>query len=146
MKDAITNEANELLMQLITKGVEVFEKSIDFASEQVPEVIEQLITWYLVSNSLGVFISLIVITLFSILIWKIFSSIPKDKSGENIWWDYREYGKTYEPTFTGDMTVIISGVFIVVSVVTLCISFMTTLKILIAPKLWLLEYAATLAK
>lgn len=108
----------------IVDGVgKVTSKAIDFTMAQIPDVIHQLLMWHLV---------------FSLLSFLLFLSLEITLL---LIWYYKSYKSTYEEAqFFGSL---ISVIVFFVFLVQLCRSF-EWLQIWIAPKVWLIEYAASL--
>lgn len=117
-----------------TKGVTI--KAVDFASQQIPDVIHQLLLWKMWENVVIWTVSLGVIWLFFRL---------------NKWFLAREaaanLAKEYYDHVPHSMFMIFGGVSMVLGGATSAvIALLTIIKIIVAPKLYVLEYAAGLLK
>jgi hypothetical protein len=122
-KPTALSEAEQLLIDSI-KGVRtVAGQTMDFAKEQVPDVIHQLIVWNMASSALWSFLGLLIVA-FGILM--IYVGIKNDDDGPVV-------------LFLG-VTPAIIGVCMFFS------NLLDVIKIWLAPKVWLLEYAASLLK
>lgn len=123
-----TNKAEEILVALLEKTIGALEKGADWLAGEVPEVLQQLLAWHFwQSIILSVICIIPVIALLCIL--------PKSIE----WKD--SYG---EPT-TGAVFYWLFGGFVsILGTVISTINMLNALKIIIAPKLYLLEYAASL--
>jgi hypothetical protein len=110
----------------IVEGTKVVgTKAIDFASEQIPEVIHQLLLWKF-TTSLMAFclgLSLFISTIIGVRL------VSKQK-----------HWHSSDRDFCIGLTILLGGVF---STIIMCAN-LTWLKIWIAPKLFLIEYAAEL--
>jgi hypothetical protein len=122
MNEKSLNEAEQLLVDSINSIKDVAGQTFDFAKEQIPDVIQQLLMWNMTRS---VVISLLTLVLACILGWVVYKDVKE--------WH----------------TEVVAGVGAVLLFVSLCFSvgnLLEALKIWIAPKVWLLEYAANLIK
>lgn len=126
----MNEQTTQLINDILQKGIKAAEVTGNFAIEQTPEVIQQLLAWKftlsLMSFLLGVaiFIAAPIIT-------------------HKVWHKSRRYYK--EQNSYEDLTPL-SLLILVVGMVGIIFIDLTWLKIWIAPKLFLLEYAASLVK
>lgn len=126
------------LTQMIDKAMTGVDASVDFLSAEIPEVVHQLLLWYAVSNMVYAALGAVVLYLCYCVVRK-----PKGK-GENWMWNYCEYKEKH--TMTSES---ILGFFIIFPAFVgfaLLSNVMESLKIWIAPKIWLIEYASDLVK
>lgn len=164
-----TNEANEVITQLLERALSGVDAAVEFSREQIPDVVQQLLLWHTVESLLW-FCSGIIMIVFSVWLFK--SSEPdsvdalhqrKDEAraaydrGESwtrITSDSRVTSLEYDRIMrinAGERTegqvaaLVASLCSLGLSVLTL-ISNLTWLKIWIAPKLYLLEYGAALVR
>lgn len=150
----MNEQANKILADLLQKASNGIDAAVSFSQAQIPDVIHQLLVWNF-AKSITVFI----ISLLSIipLVWLILNQWKRVQcgqfgKGEGYTWD--EGKPKYKPTFIwdskGDFNVIVMPfaaiVGIWVAAVLAAITDLTWLKIWIAPKLYLIEYAAHLIK
>ena len=125
-------ETDQQLAEILKKGLEAAEKTGNFVVEQAPDLIQQLIVW---KTCEYIFLILISIAfLFSIYKWC--------KSA------IKRYGNL--DNFFGEPEVIVFSIYsivvILIFVIALFQSFFNLLQILLAPKIWLIEYATNLIK
>ena len=143
-------ELTEALAGAVTKTVGAVETAAGFLSAQAPEVIEQLLMWNLVKSSLLFFLGLLFIYTAHIFIkkWPGVGDIINPNA-------LYHSDKRYEPTLTHDYygDVSVSGIFLSIFVaailfigISLMLSNLDWLKILLAEKIWLMEYAAYMVK
>ena len=120
------NELEKVLVDSIQKTQEGIGMAVDFAVDQAPDVIQQMLYWHATSSFLSMLLSIIVLCI-SI---KLFLKANHEKwyvDDEDSW-----------------LSVCIGGAAAsFISVIVIC-NNMDWLQILIAPKLWLIEYAASL--
>ena len=119
-------EINNSLISLINKLASGADAIIVFGQEQVPEVLHQLLLWHMTSALIGV---LLCIACF-IAAGLIFRRISK----------HDHYEEFIPIIFFASLMGIIGGL------ISLCENLHTVLFILLAPKLYLMEYAASLVK
>lgn len=120
------NELEKVLVDAIQKTQEGVGKAVDFAVDQAPEIVQQTLYWYAAKSFL---LMLLGITVICITI-KLFLKAIREE------W----------PINNEDMWVFLCIGGFIASVVSTIVIFenMDWLQIIIAPKLWLLEYAASL--
>jgi uncharacterized membrane protein len=120
---------NDALVDIIQKTQGAVESGVSFLSQQIPEVIQQLLMWKLVESIVLLVVGLIAVVAYIVAVMAA------------VKYDSVVYaGDTTFPTalfgsFIG-LTGAILGIFSVLEI----------LQIYIAPKVWLIEYAAHLAK
>jgi len=125
------------LTSLINKSLDGLDTATDILTAELPEVIAQLLLWYGVSSFIY---SVIGLCLMAFSIW-----IAKETSSRFKKAEKGSYLKDYDEGI--NVGVVINGfVSVGVSMVGIIMFNLTWLKIWIAPKIWLIEYAASLAK
>lgn len=133
------------LEKVITKSLDGMDAAVNFLSVQIPDVIHQLLVWKMVYYSLMCVVAAILVALV-IWYWRFYykkvayySAFSNSERPKNWFVDsegYVEPGPIIVP--------------VIVSLVTLLVSCMLSnlqwLMIWVAPKVWLIEYAASLAR
>jgi hypothetical protein len=166
---------NEELQQAIVKVIEsmtgVAQSAYSFSAEQMPEVVEQLLTWELTKSFIGFAFGLILMVAGVLGILYLFSSSRMSKRVEAArvakqafdagepWTRYVGSNFTtsikydtiqrqgQEPIHSDTDIVTMAGCVLASVAGLICAATsLTWLKILIAPKVWLIEYAAGLVK
>ena len=143
---------NEQMQQALTKVIEKansgVDASIDFLSDQLPDVVHQLLTWGLLSSIVSCFVCVVIAISCVFAIKKTLKSIESAKKSKKTNWAYFVYSHSDDGTLeTGSvLAFIFSATAIGVSTMIFIANTFESLKILFAPKIWLIEYAATLAK
>lgn len=118
-----------VLVETIKKATTTAETATQFVLEQAPEVVQQLVTWKIAANLASTLLDIVVIVILIKLVLslvKIFNQSVRDGNPG-----------PFFGIFFGSVGVIIIGLGIRVSIFTL-------LQLTIAPKIWLIEYAANL--
>ena len=123
-------ETDQQLAYILKKGLEVAEKTGNFVVEQAPDLIQQLIVWKTCEYIFWILIS--IAFLFSIYKW--YKSAMKRYDDLDNFIDETEF----LAFFTYSITVIL------ILGIALFHSFFNLLQILLAPKIWLIEYATNL--
>jgi len=119
-----TDNANVAIAHLIDKVLSGIDQTADFLGSQLPDVIHQLLVYNLVASSV----------MFAVQTCIMVASLVFG------WICYRNYKKI------GDFIVPAVIVPVALDAVILCHLNLQWLKIWLAPKIWLIEYAAKLAK
>ena len=142
---------NEQLQQALVKVIEKANSGVDtsiaFLSDQLPDVVNQLLTWGLLSAALTCVVCILLVIASCVALKKVSDGVKESKQSKKDNWAYQHYswgGGTVE----GPVIVIImlSIAFCSVSLIVFTGCLFDALKIIFAPKIWLIEYAATLAK
>lgn len=132
------------LEQFMLKAIEGAEQAGAFMSEQLPEVVQQALTWYMIDSVIGCFVGIFLILLGALgcygLYWydKVFWKKKNTNKNYSSCLDY-ESGYIFVYVFGG----IIGGCVILAGFLHINLDW---LKIWITPKLWLVEYAGGLVK
>lgn len=134
----------QAVAQIIERAVAGIDTASAFLSDQLPDVVHQLLLWYGVSSFITFIIALAVFIISMVYIAKfcMHKRPEPDTSG-------RRYVATFYNDTCGDVTPIAGGL-VFVSALAGLISVIVTInstewfKILLAPKVWLLEYASKL--
>lgn len=124
-------KASEVTGEAIDGVKGVTGKAIDFASAQIPDIIHQLLIWKAAEAVLYLVVSCLAIWLFFVL-RKRFKVFIKGSFDEDMGWVF---------------FYVLGGAFLIVlPVLQIIASTLLILKIWLAPKLYLIEYAASLMK
>jgi len=127
----MTEKLDTLLQQTLQKFLDGIQTTADFATAQVPDVINQLLTWYFIHYLLN---SIFAVILFSLQIYVSHYWVIKIEPKINN--TYKWMGTT--------LLVGVGGSFLLLGEILLF--NLQWLKIWLAPKLWLIEYSAALIK
>lgn len=130
----MNEELQKALLAILNKTVSAAEAGMSFLQKELPEVIQQLLMWKAIESAL-IFVVMLSITVTCVVLAAKLFKYAKEYKPKNIYDDADGY---HIGVFLLSVGAVISLVF------TLC-SF-TWLQILIAPKLYLIEFAASLAK
>lgn len=125
---------DEVLAQFIQKLIAGMDATVDFASEQIPDVIHQLLVWKAAESFIQWFAAVIISCLWIRKFLHDTKNVPEDCTGWNTVYDGDQLG----PQIMLHMILILP-----LSVVWCQLDW---LQILLAPKLYLLEYASQLVK
>lgn len=126
---------NEELQKQLAASIKDFSAALgatkDFALDQVPDIIQQYVYWGIANNVLQILISVTLITLGYLSTFK---------------WSNQETYPSGDWSESKVITSIISGVVATASVFAIIEGTFQLTKLLIAPKVWLIQQAATLIK
>lgn len=146
-------EANKILVDLLKKASDGIDSAIAFSQAQIPDVVHQLLVWNMVDSLIK---TLIAISTIPLVIWFMKKQYQKVEIGkfDNEGWSWEKGNPKYKPTMiwesNGEISFLIlplAAVFVLwVSFIIAVVTNMTWLKIWLAPKLYLIEYAASLIK
>ncbi|EFO0116794.1 hypothetical protein D1Y58_21120 [Escherichia coli] len=146
-------EANKILVDLLKKASDGIDSAIAFSQAQIPDVVHQLLVWNMVDSLIK---TLIAISTIPLVFWFMKKQYQKVEIGifDNEGRSCDNGQPKYKPTMIWESDGRLSGfVLPLVALFILWFSFiiavvtnMTWLKIWLAPKLYLIEYAASLIK
>ena len=141
MKEELQEKTITALTDILTSVTE----AKDFVLAELPEVIHQILMWELCSSILDNVVAIVLPIILTVVLLKVWCK-PKSGTSNRIWSYYEESDRYHFKDDDFCLTMfIISGV---ISIVTLIISLTaintTFIKIWLAPKLFLIEYAAKL--
>ncbi|WP_288446456.1 hypothetical protein [uncultured Serratia sp.] len=145
----MSEQANKVLAELLQKASDGIDAAVSFSQAQIPDVAHQLLVW---NFTRSIVLSLICIATIPFVVWFLKLQLVKKEIGEEI--KYSEHCKKYQWNLvycsdgSPSPAIVILGFAMVlyVSFIGTILLNMTWLKILLAPKLYLLEYAASLIK
>lgn len=124
-----TNVMQDALVSIIQKTQQGIDASVSFLSEQIPDVIQQLLMWQFAKNCLAVLLASVLPFLFVYFFKKV---VEEEKN--------HPYGGPLAPYC------IIGGFVSAASLLFAIRCLFEALQIYIAPKVYLIEYAASLVK
>ena len=125
-------ETDQQLAEILKKGLEAAEKTGNFVVEQAPDLIQQLIVWKTCEYIFLIIIS--IAFMFSLYRWH--------KSALNRYDNYDNFRDKIESFIYGVYAIAV----ILIFGIALFQSFFNLFQILLAPKMWLIEYATNLIK
>lgn len=146
-------QANKILVELLQKASNGIDAAVSFSQAQIPDVVHQLLLWNMVDSLIKTLMAILTIPL---VFWFMKKQCQRVEIGkiDNEGYSWEKGMPKYRPTMVwdskGDINLLIMplvgvltlwGIFIIGAVTN-----MTWLKIWLAPKLYLIEYAASLVK
>ncbi len=121
----MNEEAQKILLDLLKKAANGIDSAVAFSQQQIPDVVNQLLLWNAVSSAMIQALCLIIIITCVILCIQAWRKM-EDVDG---------------------MMIVTMFCFIISAILTLVFfNYFDWLKIWLAPKLYLIEYAASLVK
>ncbi|WYC18321.1 hypothetical protein [Citrobacter phage vB_CfrS_K1M] len=121
----MNEQAQKILVDLLQKASNGIDSAVSFSQAQIPDVVQQLLMWHAVSSLIIQALCLVII-IFSVTVIVITWNTGNDADSVML------------------VTVIMSIITIIFIVV--LFNYSDWLKIWLAPKLYLIEYAASLVK
>lgn len=143
----IASTTNEVLATVLTKALQLAEKTGDFVVEQAPDLVRQLLLYktaeYAVATILGIFMLLGSLRLWVWVLRAASCSFNDDTASPKSWRKRAErlYRLDFEVwgNFPAALLVLPGAALVFANMFDL-------IQILLAPKVWLLEYAAGLVR
>ncbi len=150
----MNEQANKILVELLQKAANGIDAAVSFSQAQIPDVVHQLLVWRF-TQSLAMFI--VALATIPAVLWIIRKQLKKVQvgkygPGEGYSWD--EGKPKYAVTMVWDKDGDISPFSVILCTILafygtwlyVTLFSLAWLKIWLAPKLYLLEYAASLIK
>lgn len=149
----MNEQANKILVDLLQKASNGIDAAVSFSQAQIPDVIHQLLVWNFVSSLVSTLLILATLPFACKFIMKMMKREQDGVMG-NDGYSWERDKEKYKPTLVweknGDISPVSMlfgvGVFLYSLFVFVGVADMTWLKIWLAPKLYLIEYAASLVK
>ncbi len=146
-------QANKILVELLQKAVNGIDAAVSFSQAQIPDVIHQLLVW---NMTYSLIMTIVSVSTFPVVFWFVKRQCKRVEVGkfENEGYSWDRGNPKYSPTMIwdskGDISFFVAPLAVIlfawVTWVIAVVAKMTWLKIWLAPKLYLLEYAASLIK
>ena len=134
------SKIEDTVVELIQKSVSSVEQGISWISGELPDVIHQFLMWKLAASIL-----FIVLWCIGAFIWSRYCAEYKRIEVQNSS-NRNTYNAPIIDTETYETILILSGLVMSVLFFGVVVCGFTILQILIAPKIYLIEYAASLVK
>ncbi|HGT4567380.1 TPA: hypothetical protein ACM3GT_003122 [Escherichia coli] len=137
-------QANKILVELLQKASNGIDAAVSFSQAQIPDVVHQLLIWSFVHSALFQVAGLLLL----IAAIKLPSFARTERNNGERWTSFD--GRPNDGYFISSVYYDICTVFVpifgsIMGVLIIAFNF-EWLKILLAPKLFLIEYAASLVK
>ena len=133
----MNEQANEALANLLELAIDGVEGAVEFSKAQIPDVVEQLLMWQMLESLIFFTFSVTSLVFLGIYWWKVIPIIKEEIKRDFL---QQRDSRTFVPAMVGVLLTCCTALF---SSIMFTIEW---LKILVAPKLYLLEYAAELVK
>lgn len=148
----MNEQLQSALAKIIEKAVAGMDSSIAFMQAETPEIVEQLLAWYAVKGLMLSFLGTIMISVGIFVAIKAMKSKPEvsDNFKDTFLWTRGRYQWNKDEAIANEGAAMLIATFVSLSIffgiLFLCFNLMEPIQILIAPKVWLIEYASTLVK
>jgi len=130
------NELETQLAELVKKGIEVAETTGNFVIDQAPLLLQEFYRWHIMKCSLGIFLALMLLLL-SITILKLSG---KKESFKEFGFQASKFLGRYYSMDAKFISGIFSGTSFIAFVILLSINIYKLTFIIVAPKLYLIDY------
>ncbi|MDE9443361.1 hypothetical protein KKJ09_21740 [Xenorhabdus bovienii] len=124
-------ESQKILVELLKKANDGIDAAVSFSQAQIPDVVQQLLVWNFASSLIFTVVGAVLFMFLQYYSWKVFKYLCKQWAGD----DFIDHPEIML------ITLAYMATFLPVAWLSL-----DWLKIWLAPKLYLLEYAASLIK
>lgn len=128
----MNEQANKILVELLQKAANGIDAAVTFSQAQIPDVVHQLLVWNSVSSILVQIFILSFIGVYVLAVYKFYKITDSKRLSE---------GALVAGIFS-----LATGALFAIGLAIASFSYFDWLKIWLAPKLYLLEYAASLIK
>lgn len=141
----MNEQLESAVVKILERAISGIDSSVEFMQAELPDVIEQLLSWYMVKGIMTVAEGVFFVIPLIVLIRLYSKQDIKGAQSDSFWVDYSSYSENKMGA-----GVAVSGIFLVIfAAMGVCHAFdgiREIFKIWIAPKIWLMEYAASLVK
>lgn len=128
----MNEQANKILADLLQKASNGIDAAVSFSQAQIPDVIHQLLMWNFAESIIFSLTGVLLFLLAQYLTFRIFKYLRKEWEGD-YFSDHPE-------------AILLSMAWLLINFIPITLLDLSWLKIWIAPKLYLIEYAAHLVK
>ena len=141
----MNEQLQNALVQIIEKTQAGVDASVSFLSQEMPDVIRQLLMYKTAEYSVTIVLGLLFFITGLFILFKANRDFKESSRTLQACWIHD--GDSYAAlTGLGGVALIYSTASAIVSLIVIIDSVFALAKITIAPKIWLIEYAASLAK
>lgn len=127
----MNEQAQQVLADMLERALSGVDAAVEFSQAQIPDVVEQLLMWHMFKSALFFSTGLAMILISAWCIWYVFKDLE---------------GAVDSFNQEGAAVIILMLVFLFTGGVIVTYTHLDWIQMLIAPKLYLLEYAASLVK
>ncbi|HAT2607121.1 TPA: hypothetical protein I8235_000030 [Kluyvera intermedia] len=138
-------EAQKILIEMLKKASDGVDAAVSFSQAQIPDVVHQLLVWKFASSIVVMIVGLCLLFTALLTARMILISYSKANVRDGSWVIDNSFEYVKSISFTASAVILFCVIIFVVSILVVINSF-DWLKIWLAPKLYLIEYAASLIK
>ncbi|MGZ0288413.1 hypothetical protein ACTM6E_27230 [Citrobacter freundii] len=138
-------QANKILVELLQKAVGGIDAAVSFSQAQIPDIVHQLLVWNFAQSMIATLIGIVLICASPLIAKSILSTFGQAKIKDGSWTVDQSFDFVKNMSFPAFIVLVFCAGGFIVSIIVV-VNNMDWLKILLAPKLYLLEYAASLIK
>lgn len=141
----MNEQLQQSLVQILEKTINGIDSSVAFMQAELPDVISQLLMWYMAKNGMDMVLGVMMTIPFLFFCKKYKEQDILGAESDSFWVTHYSTMNNHIGIGAG-----MTGAALLLIAFFGCISFVVgayeVAKIWIAPKIWLIEYAASLAK
>lgn len=135
----MNEELEKSLADLVRKGIEAAEKTGEFVIEQAPELLQQFYMWHTAMHIMGIMFGVVLASMFFIVRRQGEKSMDDVKCGY-VDEPFNLMGRWFSDSITNTLLIVGSGIASIVGVAITVSDIFNLVFILVAPKLYLIEY------
>jgi len=142
----MTEELQQAIVKVIESMTGVAQSAYSFGAEQLPDVVQQLILFNMLKSGALFALSVFVLWLWIYATYRQIKNKPQpgEYARDGIWWDVQQ--QKIQPEFAWVFWGVFGGAAAICALIVAISYGLEFLKIAVAPKVWLIEYAAGLVK
>jgi len=134
------------LTQIIDRAISGIDASADFLSAELPDVISQLLLWYGIESLIYFILFLILSVIMPMACLRLSATVKKSRDDGEEWTKWCGNSSITSGSYDAisgllRFSLVLSPIFLIIA-----LNSLEWLQIMIAPKIWLLEYASNLVK
>lgn len=127
----MNEQAQKILVELLQKASNGIDSAVSFSQAQIPDVIHQLLVWNFTTSLIFTLLGITLFSTLQYLSWKVVKHFRKEWAGDD---------------FIDHPEALFMAMAYAVTLAPLAWISLDWLKIWLAPKLYLIEYAASIMK
>ena len=137
----MNEKLQEQLAEVVSKAIAVAEKTGDFAIDQAPDLLREFYAWAIVENIFCILVGVGVIVLGRYLpyLWMPLKKEMSDSYCDKFFGKYREVSYSNKGTFSG-LSNLVFIIALIVGILVILTNVFDLLKVLVSPKLYLIEH------
>lgn len=141
----MNEQLESAVVKILERAISGIDSGVEFMQSELPDVIDQLLTWYLAKGVITAIIGLLFIIQLVILVKIYLKKDIKGAKSDSFWVDHYDHIDN-SMGMGAFLAFVFSGMLSIIGLIMFFSSIFEVVKIWVAPKIWLMEYAALLVK